>query len=89
MLNETKEKIFYGFNYDKMFKAIFVGKDKKKTDLLCELLGECLETKIDRIIKFIPVELNARRKKERYKRVDLLLEAGKSTKKGLFYRRNS
>ena len=76
MLNEIKEKIFYGFNYDKMFKAIFVGEDKKKTDLLCELLGECLETKIDRIIKFIPVELNARRKK-RYKRVDLLLEAGK------------
>ena len=36
-----------------------------------------METKIDRIIKFIPVELNARRKKERYKRVDLLLEAGK------------
>ena len=59
-----------------MFKAIFVGEDKKKTDLLCELLGECLETKVDRIIKFIPVELNARRKK-RYKRVDLLLEAGK------------
>ena len=55
MLNETKEKVFYGFNYDKMFKAIFVGEDKKKTDLLCELLGECLETKIDRIIKFIPV----------------------------------
>ena len=76
MTNETKEKTFYGFNYDKMFKAIFVGEDKKKTDLLCELLGECLETKIDRIIKFIPVELNARRKK-RYKRVDLLLEAGK------------
>ena len=76
MLNETKEKVFYGFNYDKMFKAIFVGEDKKKTDLLCELLGECLETKVDRIIKFIPVELNARRKK-RYKRVDLLLEAGK------------
>ena len=76
MLNETKEKVFYGFNYDKMFKAIFVGEDKKKTDLLCELLGECLETKVDRIIKFIPIELNARRKK-RYKRVDLLLEAGK------------
>ena len=76
MTNEIKEKTFYGFNYDKMFKAIFVGEDKKKTDLLCELLGECLETKVDRIIKFIPVELNARRKK-RYKRVDLLLEAGK------------
>ena len=76
MLNETKEKVFYGFNYDKMFKAIFVGEDKKKTDLLCELLSECLETKVDRIIKFIPIELNARRKK-RYKRVDLLLEAGK------------
>ena len=76
MTNEIKEKTFYGFNYDKMFKAIFVGEDKKKTDLLCELLGECLETKVDRIIKFIPIELNARRKK-RYKRVDLLLEAGK------------
>ena len=76
MTNEIKEKTFYGFNYDKMFKAIFVGEDKKRTDLLCELLSECLETKVDRIIKFIPVELNARRKK-RYKRVDLLLEAGK------------
>ena len=77
MTNEIKEKTFYGFNYDKMFKAIFVGEDKKRTDLLCELLIECLETKVDRIIKFIPIELNARRKKERYKRVDLLLEAGK------------
>ena len=76
MTNEIKEKTFYGFNYDKMFKAIFVGEDKKKTDLLCELLSECLETKVDRIIKFIPIELNARRKK-RYKRVDLLLETGK------------
>ena len=76
MTNEIKEKTFYGFNYDKMFKAIFVGEDKKRTDLLCELLSECLETKVDRIIKFIPIELNARRKK-RYKRVDLLLEAGK------------
>ena len=76
MTNEIKEKTFYGFNYDKMFKAIFVGEDKKKTDLLCELLSECLETKVDRIIKLIPIELNARRKK-RYKRVDLLLEAGK------------
>ena len=76
MTNEIKEKTFYGVNYDKMFKAIFVGEDKKRTDLLCELLSECLETKVDRIIKFIPIELNARRKK-RYKRVDLLLEAGK------------
>ena len=76
MTNEIKEKTFYGFNYDKMFKAIFVGEDKKKTELLCELLSECLEIKVDRIIKFIPIELNARRKK-RYKRVDLLLEAGK------------
>ena len=76
MTNEIKEKTFYGFNYDKMFKAIFVGEDKKRTNLLCELLSECLETKVDRIIKFIPIELNARRKK-RYKRVDLLLEAGK------------
>ena len=77
MLNETKEKVFYGFNYDKMFKAIFVGEDKKKTDLLCELLSECLETKVDRIIKFIPIELNARRKKERYKRVDYFLKLEK------------
>ncbi len=46
-----------------MFKAIFVGEDKKRTDLLCELLSECLETKVDRIIKFIPIELNARKKK--------------------------
>ena len=47
--------IFYGFNYDKMFKAIFVGFNEDRTHLLCELLSECLDIKIDKIIKFIPV----------------------------------
>ena len=73
-----KEKIkdvFYGFNYDKMFKAIFVGFNEDRTHLLCELLSECLDIKIDRIIKFIPVELSARQKNERSKRLDLLVES--------------
>ena len=72
--NKTKE-VFYGFNYDKMFKAIFVGFNEDRTHLLCELLSECLDIKIDRIIKFIPVELNVRQKSERSKRLDLLVEA--------------
>lgn len=72
--NKTKD-IFYGFNYDKMFKAIFVGFNEDRTHLLCELLSECLDIKIDRIIKFIPVELKIRQKSERSKRLDLLVEA--------------
>ena len=67
--------IFYGFNYDKMFKAVFVGFNEDRTHLLCELLSECLDIKIDRIIKFIPVELSARQKNERSKRLDLLVES--------------
>lgn len=47
--NKTKD-VFYGFNYDKMFKAIFVGFNEDRTHLLCELLSECLDIKIDRII---------------------------------------
>ncbi len=71
----TTQTKFYGFNYDKMFKAIFIGPKKERTHLLCELLSECLKIKIDKILKFIPVELSIRQKKERYKRLDLLLEA--------------
>ena len=67
--------VFYGFNYDKMFKAVFVGFNEDRTHLLCELLSECLDIKIDRIIKFIPVELSARQKNERSKRLDLLVES--------------
>ena len=58
-----------------MFKAIFVGFNENRTHLLCELLSECLDIKIDKIIKFIPVELNVRQKNERSKRLDLLVEA--------------
>ena len=72
--NKTKD-VFYGFNYDKMFKAIFVGFNEDRTHLLCELLSECLDIKIDKIIKFIPVKLNVRQKSERSKRLDLIVEA--------------
>ena len=76
LIEKTKTKdVFYGFNYDKMFKAIFVGFNEDRTHLLCELLSECLDIKIDRIIKFIPVELKIRQKSERSKRLDLLVEA--------------
>ena len=74
---KQKKKYFMDLIMIKCLRLYSSERIRKKTDLLCELLGECLETKIDRIIKFIPIELNARRKKERYKRVDLLLEAGK------------
>ena len=58
-----------------MFKAVFVGFNEDQTHLLCELLSECLDIKIDRIIKFIPVELSARQKNERSKSLDLLVES--------------
>ncbi len=75
--DEIKEKNgteFFGFNYDKIFKAIFVGTEKHKKDLLCALIGECIKEKIYNI-DFIPIELNARRENERYKRLDVLAEA--------------
>ena len=57
LTNETKT--FYAFNIDKMFKAIFGADDEKSKKLLKELLSECLDIKIDKIIGFIPVELSA------------------------------
>lgn len=72
LTNETKT--FYAFNIDKMFKAIFGADDEKSKKLLKELLSECLDIKIDKIISFIPVELSARNKNERSKRLDLIVE---------------
>lgn len=72
LTNETKK--FYAFNIDKMFKAIFGANDEKSKKLLKELLCECLDIKIDKIIGFIPVELSARNKNERSKRLDLIVE---------------
>lgn len=46
-------KTFYAFNIDKMFKAVFVGTDEVSKRLLLELLSECLDAKVDRIIDFI------------------------------------
>ena len=42
--------------------------------MLCALIGECIKEKIYNI-DFIPIELNARRENERYKRLDVLAEA--------------
>ena len=70
----NKTKTFYAFNIDKMFKAIFGADDEKSKKLLKELLSECLDIKIDKIIGFIPVELSARNKNERSKRLDLIVE---------------
>ena len=61
-------KTFYAFNIDKMFKAVFVGTDEVSKRLLLELLSECLDAKVDRIIDFIPIELGVRSKHERSKR---------------------
>ena len=82
---EKTKDVFYGFNYDKMFKAVFVGFNKDRTHLFCELLSECLDIKIDRIIKFIPVELSARQKNERSKRLDLFVESQGRKYKLLFF----
>ena len=67
-------KTFYAFNIDKMFKAVFVGTDEVSKRLLLELLSECLDAKVDRIIDFIPIELGVRSKHERSKRLDLIVE---------------
>ena len=72
LTNETKT--FYAFNIDKMFKAIFGEDNEKSKKLLKELLSECLDIKIDKIICFIPIELSARNKNERRKRLDLIVE---------------
>lgn len=70
----NNENEFFCFNYDKMFKAVFVGTQKSKKKLLASLIGECIKENIN-TINFIPIELNAKRKRERYKRLDLLAEA--------------
>ena len=75
---ENKEKNgteFFGFNYDKIFKAIFVSSNATDYNLLCQLLNEAIEEKIDKITGFIPPVLASKNVKERYKRVDLLAEA--------------
>ena len=69
-----ENKIFYAFNIDKMFKAVFAGNNEASKRLLLELLSECLDTKIDRIVDFIPIELGIRSKQERSKRLDLIVE---------------
>mgnify|MGYP002518350003 CR=1 FL=1 len=69
-----ENKIFYAFNIDKMFKAVFAGNNEASKRLLLELLSECLDTKIDRIVEFIPIELGVRSKHERSKRLDLIVE---------------
>ena len=66
---------FFGFNYDKMFKAVFASSNATDYNLLCQLLNEAIEEKIDKITGFIPPELASKNVKERYKRVDLLAEA--------------
>ena len=43
-------KTFYALNIDKMFKAVFVGTDEVSKRLLLELLSECLDAKVDRIM---------------------------------------
>ena len=52
-----------------MFKAVFVGTDEVSKRLLLELLSECLDAKVDRIIDFIPIKLGVRSK-----RLDLIVE---------------
>lgn len=57
-----------------MFKAIFVGFNEDRTHLIWELLSECLDIKINRIINFISVELTIRQKGKRSKILDLLVK---------------
>ncbi len=71
-IKENTQTEFFGFNYDKMFKAVFVGSNETENELLCQLLNECIEEKIDAIPGFLSPELNAKSKNERYKRLDLI-----------------
>ncbi len=73
--NKENGTEFFGFNYDKAFKAVFVSSNETDYNLLCQLLNEDIEGKIDKINGFIPPELASKNVNERYKRVDLLAKA--------------
>ena len=69
---KIKQKPFYGFKYDAVFKAVFG--DEKNFEYLEGLLSECLDKKV-KVIKLIPTEMQIRNIQERKKRLDLLIEA--------------
>ena len=70
MKSETKEETF--LMRDSIFKAIVV--NEQDTRLLDYILSDILEEKVH-VIKFIPTELKIRRKRERVKVTDLIVES--------------
>lgn len=74
MEKENKEKKFYSFKYDKVFKAIFASEEDKELKLLSALIEECIESKIENL-KLLKTELNVRTTKEKSKRLDLIAES--------------
>ena len=75
---KNKRKVgteFFGFIYDAVFKEVFTSSETEDYSLLCQLLNEGIEEKIDKITKLLPPELAPKNVRERYKRVDILAEA--------------
>ncbi len=70
MKTETKEETF--LMQDSIFKAIVV--NEKDTRLLDYILSDILEEKVH-VLKFVPTELKIRRKSERLKVTDLIVES--------------
>ena len=68
--NESQEKIF--LMQDSIFKTIVV--NEKDTRLLDYILSDILEEKVH-VFKFVPTELKIRRKSERIKVTDLIVES--------------
>ena len=73
---ENKEKNFFSFNYDRVFKSIICDEEARKNNdfhLLERLISECLEKEV-KVLNIIPSELSVQNTNERTKRLDLLVK---------------
>lgn len=73
---ENKEKRFFSFNYDRVFKSVICDEKVRKNKdfhLLERLISECLEKEV-KVLNIIPSELPVQSTNERTKRLDLLVK---------------
>lgn len=68
MQKNEEIKQYYPVTNDLVFKTVFIDKE-----LMQSLLSECLEEEVE-IIKYLPTERKIENKKEKHKRLDLLIK---------------
>lgn len=77
MKNKRRKKLFFAFNYDRVFKSVFCSEEvRRKEDfhLLERLISDIIKERI-KVIKIMSPELAVTSTRERTKRLDLLIES--------------